>query len=81
MLGDWRNRTACPTPDGPYTKESIRQFGISLGNVSIINLMCPLQDAVEILDGLGVSGVSEKLNGGGTTDSNTARPMDSSRMG
>ena len=51
----------CPKVEGPYKKESVEQFGISLGNVDEFTIDCPLQDAVEILDGLKVSRITDTL--------------------
>ena len=51
----------CTNLEGPYTRESVKRFGLTLGNRSDLKIACPLQDIVEMLDGLGVTAVSGKL--------------------
>ena len=51
----------CTNLEGPYTRESVERFGLTLGNRSELKIACPLQDIVEMLDGLGVTAVSGKL--------------------
>ena len=34
---------SCPKIEGPYTKESVEKFGINLGNISELEIGCPLQ--------------------------------------
>ena len=51
----------CTNLEGPYTRESVERFGLTLGNKSDLKIACPLQDIVEMLDGLGVTAVSGKL--------------------
>ena len=56
-----QSNLSCPEKEGPYKKDSVEQFGIKLGNVDRFTIDCPLQDAMEVLDGLRVSRVSSKL--------------------
>ena len=53
---------SCTNKSGPYGREAVELFEINFGNVSDIVIDCPLQDTVGILDGLGVSGVSGRVN-------------------